>query len=115
METDNLGTTSKQPKIRNNPDKRGDDKYEGKGFASIITRHLNETYIQTKYSMIHNICSISGDWYEFGNVDGKILTAILASFGSVVILYLFFTPRKVNKPNRIWFIACIICNINYTR
>ena len=42
METDNLGTTSKQPKIRNNPDKRGDDKYEGKGFASIITRHLNE-------------------------------------------------------------------------
>ena len=42
METDSLGTTSKQPKIRNNPDKRGDDKYEGKGFASIITRHLNE-------------------------------------------------------------------------
>ena len=64
--------------------------------------------IQTKYSMIHNICSISGDWYEFGNVDGKILTAILASFGSVVILYLFFTPRKVNKPNnRQYVVFCL--------
>ena len=57
--------------------------------------------------MVHSICLISGGWYEFGNVDGKMLTAILASLGIVVILYLFFTPRKVNKPNTIWFIACI--------
>ena len=101
METDNLGTTSKQPKIRNNPDKQKDEKYEGKGVSSIITRHFNDTYIQTKYSMVHNISLISGDWYEFGNVDDTILNAVLASLGSIVILYLFFTPRKVNKPNTI--------------
>ena len=94
METDILDTTSKQPKIRNNPDERQD---EGRGFASIIIWHLNNNY-NPKYSMAHKTCSISGDWYDFGNVKDKLWTAILASLGSIVILYLFFTPRKVDKP-----------------
>ena len=44
METDSVDTPSKQPKIRNNPDEREDEKYEGRGFASYITRHLNDNY-----------------------------------------------------------------------
>ena len=49
METDNLGTTSKQPKIINNPDKRKDENNEGMGFASFITRNLNDNYKLFKF------------------------------------------------------------------
>ena len=44
METDSVDTPSKQPKIRNNPDEREDEKYEGRGVVSYITWHLNDNY-----------------------------------------------------------------------
>ena len=53
------------------------------------------------YLLRPNIFSLSGDWYEFGNVDGNLVTGILTSLGSVFTMYLLFAPRKVNYRNTI--------------
>ena len=72
-------------------------------FSIIITLPLHDIDIKLfvhvyGHNMAYNVFSISGDWYEFGNVDDNILNAVLIGLLSFFILYLFFTPRKVNKP-----------------
>ena len=51
--------------------------------------------------VLHNISMFIGRWHEFGRMHDKLLIGMLTGFGSVFIVYLFYTPRKVGKTNTI--------------
>ena len=75
---------------------------------NIIMRnpHFKNLPFLTKCTLLHNIFIFIGRWHEFGRVHDKLLIGMLTGLGSVFIVYLFYTPRKVGKRNTIPFIPC---------
>ena len=56
---------------------------------------------QNNLKIIYDIFIASEKWYEFGNVDNKLLFGLLTGLGSMFFVYLFYTPRKVIIPKAI--------------
>ena len=50
-----------------------------------------------KYKLVRSVFTIIGRWYDFGNVDDKLLVGTLTGLGLIFTMYLCFDPRKVRK------------------